>query len=102
VVEPISCRCVVVEVYHNTSDRHARLVLLIVQQCGAPEALDFWDRVLASMVDDFWKAALDGVGSLGGESSRRILLPPAQQRIRKQREWMKRRSIRCATLRQSR
>ena len=64
----------VIAAYHNAPDRQTRLVLLsIVSQYRTLEALDFWAGVLASKDDEFWKAALDGLVSLGGESSRRVL-----------------------------
>ena len=79
----------VVEAYHNASDRHTRLVLLsIVTEYRTPEALDFWAGVLASLDDDFWKAALDGLVSLGGESSRRVLSEGLAAANPTKREWI--------------
>lgn len=79
----------VVEAYRNSSDRHTRLVLLsIVGEYRTPEALDCWAGVLASVDDDSWKAALDGLVSLGGESASRVLSDSLAAATPTKREWI--------------
>jgi hypothetical protein len=79
----------VVEAYHTSANRRAKLALLsVISQYRTFQALDFFAGVLASDDDHLWKAALDGLVTLGGKPSRRVLSEAIAASNPIKREWI--------------
>lgn len=79
----------VLEAYSAASDQEIKAQLFtVVIEYRTREALPFLAAALASMEPGEWRHALDGLVTLGGESSRRVLSEAIVTADPKKREWI--------------
>src|SRR4051812_23732769 len=79
----------IVDAFNSSSDPAAKLALVqIISEYRSAEAIPFFAGCLQNADPDIWKAALDGLVSLGGRAALDLLIVARDTTTRDKREWI--------------